>query len=212
MSPDILQSVFALTPFLGDITRFFEIGRRFKNLSASRRRSFCGSSNRLLGSMLVMFLRASRWQVEARCFFIGKPNFANEHKVSVSTYFRFTSCRKCPPSMCDRMLWLALFTERRLDQPIITSRGAISDAISDHVGKNRAKQEITSDCLTSACQLKHLFQQATSSKSTNSLCPFISLNKTRKWLFVFENILKTVFTMSIHYILFQLQAFGSQFF
>ena len=36
------------------------------------------------------------------------------------------------PPMCDRILWLALFTEQRLDQPIIPYRGAISD----HVGKN----------------------------------------------------------------------------
>ena len=49
--------------------------------------------------------------------------------------------------------------ERRLDYPIITSRGAISDAISDRVGKNRAKQEMTSYCLTTPCQLKQLFQQ-----------------------------------------------------
>ena len=49
--------------------------------------------------------------------------------------------------------------ERRLDYPIITSRGAISDAISDRVGKNRAKQEMTSYCLTTTCQLKQLFEQ-----------------------------------------------------
>ena len=37
--------MFALTPFLGDNTRFFKNGRRFSNLSASCGRSFCGSSN-----------------------------------------------------------------------------------------------------------------------------------------------------------------------
>ena len=42
-------SAFALTPFLGDNTRFFKNGRRFLNVSASRGRSFCGSSNRLVG-------------------------------------------------------------------------------------------------------------------------------------------------------------------
>ena len=45
--------------------------------------------------------------------------------------------------------------EQPLDKPIITSR----DAISDPVGKNRAKQEMTSYCLITACQLKQLFQQ-----------------------------------------------------
>ena len=71
--------VFVVTPFLGDITRFFETGHVFSNLSASRGRSFCDSSNRLLGS-----------------------------------------------------------------------QGAVIDAISDHVGKNRAQQDVTwtSDCLT----------------------------------------------------------------
>ena len=62
----------SLTLFLGDITHFFEMGRRFTNLSASHGRGFCGSSNRLLGSMLVMFLRASRWKVGA-CAFHIKP-------------------------------------------------------------------------------------------------------------------------------------------
>ena len=37
------STAFALTPFLGDNTRFFKNGRRFSNLSASRGRSFCGS-------------------------------------------------------------------------------------------------------------------------------------------------------------------------
>ena len=44
-----ILAVFALTPFLGDNTRFFKNGRHFPNLSASRGSSFCGSSNRLVG-------------------------------------------------------------------------------------------------------------------------------------------------------------------
>ena len=43
--------------------------------------------------------------------------------------------------MRGRMFWLALFTEQCLDQPIIPYRGAISDAISDHVGKQIASLE-----------------------------------------------------------------------
>ena len=46
----VYSTVFTLTPFLGDITRFSEMGHRFKNLSASRGHSFCSNSNRLLGS------------------------------------------------------------------------------------------------------------------------------------------------------------------
>ena len=90
------------------------------------------------------------------------------------------------PPMCDRMVWLALFTEQRLDQPIISYRGAISD----HVGKNSQplRQSRRRHHIRLSDLLQQLFQQATSSKSTSSLCPFISLNKIRKWLFVFENI------------------------
>ena len=42
------KAVFTLMPFLGDNKQFFKNGRCFSNLSASRGRSFCGSSNRLL--------------------------------------------------------------------------------------------------------------------------------------------------------------------
>ena len=62
--------VFVVTPLLGDITRFFTDGTRFSNLSASQEWSFCDSSNRLLGSLLVMFLRARRWPVGPCVFYI----------------------------------------------------------------------------------------------------------------------------------------------
>ena len=65
---------------------------------------------------------------------------------------------RVPQNGLDRTAYRAP-RERRLDKPIITSRGAISHAISDRVGKNRAKQEMTSYCMTTACQLKQLFQQ-----------------------------------------------------
>ena len=66
----------------GDITRSFETGRRFANLSTSSGRSFCDSSNRLLGSVLVMFLRARRWPAVAGIFQIQlqKRTCANAYK------------------------------------------------------------------------------------------------------------------------------------
>ena len=176
---------------LGDITRFFEMGCRFTKLSPSRGRSFCGCSNSLLCSLLVMFLRARHWQVGA-CVIHIQPakrtlRMCTKLAFLLPTYFYFTSCRNCPPPpMCDRMLWLALFTEQWLDQPIIPYRGAISDPVgktSQPLWQSRRWHHIRLSDL-----LQQLFQQVTSSKSTSSLCPFISLNKIRKWLFVFENI------------------------
>ena len=89
----------ACSPFLGDNTRFLVSVRGVSNLPASHGCSFCRSSNSLLGSVLVRFLRARRWLVGACAFHIqrAKRTFANEHKVSIPTYFRFTSCRNCPP-------------------------------------------------------------------------------------------------------------------
>ena len=73
----MLSSVFVINPFLGDITRFFESGRLFKNQTATRGRSFCGISNRVLGSMLVMIRRDRHWLVGV-CFSFstGKTNFS----------------------------------------------------------------------------------------------------------------------------------------
>ena len=48
----------------------FRDGTCFLNLSASCGHSFCDSSNRLLSSLLVMFLRARRWPVGACAFHI----------------------------------------------------------------------------------------------------------------------------------------------
>ena len=121
------------TQFLGDIARFFETGRRFSNLSVSRGRSFCSSSNRLLSSMLVMFLSAIPL-ASRTCVFHMQPA---KRTLRMSTFVLPVAEIA---SMCDKMVYRA-----RLAYPIITSRGAISDAISDHVGKNRAKQEMTSD-------------------------------------------------------------------
>ena len=124
----------------GDITQFLELplsqmGRRFTNPSVSRGRSFCGSSNKLKGSMLVMFLRASRWQVGACAFQIqpAKPTLRPNTKLAFLPTFVL---KVSPPCATGCFKWLALFAERRLDQPIIPYRGASSDDISDHVGQN----------------------------------------------------------------------------
>ena len=76
------------SPFLGDNTMFFEWGLRFSNLPASRGRSFCRSSNRLLGSMLVMFLRPRRWPV-APCAFHVQPT-KRTLRMSTNLAFRPT--------------------------------------------------------------------------------------------------------------------------
>ena len=134
---------------LGDITRFFETGHVFSNLSASRGRSFCDSSNRLLGSLLVIFLRDRRWPVGAciLSYSTGKTNSVNEH-------FRFTSCRNCPPHVrATRWFSSQCLQSCARAAPGLAHyyiQGAVSDATSDLVGKNRAKQDVTwtSDCLT----------------------------------------------------------------
>ena len=131
------------------------------NSLPSRGRSFCDSSNRLLGSLVDMFLRAKRWQVGA-CVFHIQPA---KRTLRMSTFILPELCRKCPPPCATIWFGSQCLQSGAPAAPglaIITSRGAISD----RVGKNRAKQEIISDCLTSACQLQQLFQQPTSSKST----------------------------------------------
>ena len=154
-----------VTPFLGDITRFFETGHVLSNLSAFRG---C-SSNRLLGSLLVIFLmdRHRRWSVGACIFHIqpakAKTNFVNEH-------FRFTCCRDCPPHV-RATRW---FSSHCLQSCARAAAGLahyyiqgahVSDAISDRVGKNRAKQDMTWTSRLSdipACQLQQFVQQPTS--------------------------------------------------
>ena len=78
-----------------------------------------------------------------------KRTFPNQHKVSVPSYFRFTSrsyeklrtiAHNCLPHARQDVL-AGTVTEQCLDQPIIPYRGATSDAISDHVGKQIASLE-----------------------------------------------------------------------
>ena len=145
----------------------------------------------------------------------GKTNFANEYKCSFPPTFVLPVAEIV--LMCDKMVWLALFTERCLGQPIITYMGAKLATVSC-VGKN-SQSLLKSDCLTSDDQTPtcnncfcskactYLFQRAQVGPTvTNyfseshidqqncymglrflkfSPCPFIGVNKTMKWLFVF---------------------------
>ena len=78
----------------------------FLNLSASCGHSFCDSSNRLLSSLLVMFLRARRWPVGACAFHIIQPA-KRTLRMSIFVY----QLEKLSSLMCDKMVWLALLIE-----------------------------------------------------------------------------------------------------
>ena len=82
-------------------------------------RSFCAISNRLLGSMLVMFLRGTLWSVWACAFHIQLAKRTLRTSTNVASHL--LSFIKIVPPMCDEMVWLALFTERCLGQPILTT-------------------------------------------------------------------------------------------
>ena len=128
------------------------------NLPACRGRSFCRSSNSPLGSVLVMFL--------SLCFSYStdKTNFANEPKLPVAFPPTFVlPVAEIVIPMCHKMVWLALFTEQYLGQPIITHRGVIG------VGKTSqslAQQELTSACLTVETLLNLSAQWPASLKGT----------------------------------------------
>ena len=61
-------------------------GRRFPNPSASRARIFCSSWNRLLCSMLVMFLRARCWLVGAFSVHIQPQNELGNHTLELTSH------------------------------------------------------------------------------------------------------------------------------
>ena len=169
--------------------------------------------------MLVMIRRDRHWLVRACAFHFlqEKRTFPNQHKVSVPSYFRFTSC------MHGKMFWLALLQSGAWTSPLFPTWGAISDVISDHVGKQIAS--LGDDIRLSDVSLSVATNVSTAyiSKSPSnrfseahisavnkcknvthrkcgqywvpennflefSPCPFIGLNKIRKWLFVFEKI------------------------
>ncbi len=91
---------------------------------------FLPSSNRLLGSMLVIFLRGGLRPVGA-CAFLIQPAKRTLRSSTKTCSFPTTFVLGLPVAeivnpMCDKMIWLAQFTEWRLGQPIITYRGANS--------------------------------------------------------------------------------------
>ena len=84
------------------------------------------SSNMLLDSVLVMFPRARRWPVGVCACHIQPA----KRTLRMSTKVAFPPTFVLPVAqialhMCHKMVWLALFTDPCLDQPIITYRGAI---------------------------------------------------------------------------------------
>ena len=84
---------------------------------------FLRSSNRLLGSMLVIFLRGGLWPAGACAFHIqpAKRTLRSSTRTcSFPTTFVLPVAEIVNP-MCDKMIWLAQFTEWRLGQPIITT-------------------------------------------------------------------------------------------
>ena len=124
-------TVFELTAFLCDILRVFSRWDAVSQTVSVPWTDFCGSSNRFLGSMLVMFLRARHWQVGACVIHIqpAKRTLRMSTKLAFLPTFILPVAEIVPPPMCDRMLRLALFTEQRLDQPISPYRGVISDRV-----------------------------------------------------------------------------------
>ena len=61
-------------------------GRRFPNPSASRSSRFCSSWNRLLCSMLVMFLRARCWLVGAFSVHSQRKTNYGNHKLELTSH------------------------------------------------------------------------------------------------------------------------------
>ena len=116
----------ACSPFFCDNTRFFSVGAPCVKSASVTGRSFCRSSNRLLDSVLVMFLRARRWLVGACAFHIqpAKRTLRMSTKLPFPPTFVLPVAEIALP-MCHKMVWLALFTELCLGQPIISYRGDI---------------------------------------------------------------------------------------
>ena len=76
---------------------------------------------------------------------VGKTNFANEHKVSIPTLAPtfVLPVEEIALPMCHKMVWLAIFTEPCLGQPILTYRGAIRVRVGKKKKSlNLAQQEL----------------------------------------------------------------------
>ena len=89
----MLSSVFVLNPFWAILQGFSSRDAVFKIGQRPGDAVFCGISNRVLGSILVMIRRDRHWLVGVCAFHFQqeKRTFPNQHKVSVPSYFRFTS-------------------------------------------------------------------------------------------------------------------------
>ena len=121
-------------PLLGDNMRFSESwhdrrgsrdasGRRFPNPSASRGRIFCGSWNRLLCSMLVMFLRGRCWLVGAfaQCSY---STAKRTHKLELTSHCLTSDWQL---KHCDTLCSIGLYREYAI---------AIQDEVGDSNGDN----------------------------------------------------------------------------
>ena len=119
----------ACSPFLGDNTRFLvAVGTPCVKYASVTGPSFCRSSNRLLDSVLVMFLSARRWPVGVCAFHIqlAKRTLRMSTKLAFPPTFALgLPVAEIALPMCHKMVWLALCIELCLGQPIISYRGAI---------------------------------------------------------------------------------------
>ena len=128
------------------------MGCRFTNLSAFPGRSFCGSSNRLLGSLLVMFLGARHWQVGACVFHIqpAKRTLRMSTKLAfLPRLLSFYQLQKLfPPCATGRFGWHCLQSSDWTSPlfPTGVPSVIVLVKIASHSGK--AGDDITSDCLT----------------------------------------------------------------
>ena len=76
------------------------------NLPASRGRSFCRSSNRLLDSVSVMFLRARGWPVGACAFHIQPSKRTLRMSTKLAFVYRSYQLQKLPSPCATR--WFGL--------------------------------------------------------------------------------------------------------
>ena len=116
------------------------IDRGGANSLPSRGCSFCDYSNRLLGSLLVIFLRDRCWLVGA-CVFHIQPA---KRTLRMSTFVLPVAeivPRPAPP-MCDEMVWLALFTVQSgaWTSPLL-SPGVPSVIVLVKIGQSRRLQQ-----------------------------------------------------------------------
>ena len=123
------------------------------NLPASRGRSFCRSSNRLLDSVLVMFLRDRRWPVGACAFHIqpAKQTLRMSTKVAFPDFppTHFYQLQKLPSPCATRWFGLLCLHSRAWTSPLSPTGVPSGSELVKKLSLNLAQQDLTSDCLTS---------------------------------------------------------------